>query len=87
LLSQLVCFGRHSITGLLRNQDRIQQGWTADYRFNSTAEVAHRLAALLESPVVADSCRVMKQRINDPMPAERVAQMPERFASQKCTGA
>jgi hypothetical protein len=35
LLSQLVCFGRHTITGLLRNQNRIQQDWTADYRFYS----------------------------------------------------
>ncbi|HEX3081656.1 MAG TPA: transposase [Candidatus Saccharimonadia bacterium] len=35
LLSQLVCFGRHTITGLLRNQDRTQQDWTADYRFYS----------------------------------------------------
>jgi hypothetical protein len=33
LLSQLVCFGRHTITGLLRLQDRTQQDWTADYRF------------------------------------------------------
>jgi hypothetical protein len=31
----LVCFGRHTITGLLRNQDRTQQDWTADYRFYS----------------------------------------------------
>ena len=28
-------FGRHTITGLLRNQDRTQQDWTADYRFYS----------------------------------------------------
>jgi hypothetical protein len=35
LLSQLVCFGRHTITGLLRNQDRTQTDWTADYRFYS----------------------------------------------------
>ena len=27
--------GRHTITGLLRNQDRTQQDWTADYRFYS----------------------------------------------------
>ena len=26
-------FGRHTITGLLRNQNRTQQDWTADYRF------------------------------------------------------
>jgi hypothetical protein len=30
-----VSFGRHTITGLLRNQDRTQQDWTADYRFYS----------------------------------------------------
>jgi len=35
LLSQLLCLGRHTITGLLRNQDRTQQDWTADYRFYS----------------------------------------------------
>ena len=33
MLSHLVCFGRHTITGLLRLQDRTQQDWTADYRF------------------------------------------------------
>jgi hypothetical protein len=33
LLSHLVCFGRHTITGLLRLQDRTQQDWSADYRF------------------------------------------------------
>ena len=32
-LSQLAGFGRHTITGLLRNQNRTQQDWTADYRF------------------------------------------------------
>jgi hypothetical protein len=31
----LVCFGRHTITGLLRAQNRIQQDWSADYRFYS----------------------------------------------------
>lgn len=30
-----MCFGRHTITGLLRNQDRTQQDWSADYRFYS----------------------------------------------------
>lgn len=35
LLSHLVCFGRHTVTGLLRNQDRTQRDWTADYRFYS----------------------------------------------------
>lgn len=29
----MVCFGRHTITGLLRLQNRSQQDWTADYRF------------------------------------------------------
>ena len=32
LLSHLLCFGRHTVTGLLRNQDRTQCDWTADYR-------------------------------------------------------
>jgi len=32
-LSHLVGFGRHTITGLLRNQNRTQQDWSADYRF------------------------------------------------------
>jgi hypothetical protein len=35
LLSHLVCFGRHTVTGLLRNQDRTQCDWTADYRLYS----------------------------------------------------
>lgn len=29
----MVGFGRHTITGLLRNQNRTQQDWSADYRF------------------------------------------------------
>lgn len=33
MLSHMVCFGRHTITGLLRLQNRTQQDWTADYRF------------------------------------------------------
>lgn len=33
MLSHMVCFGRHTITGLLRLQNRSQQDWTADYRF------------------------------------------------------
>lgn len=28
----MVCFGRHTITGLLRLQDRTQQDWSRDYR-------------------------------------------------------
>nr|WP_272941470.1 transposase [Pedosphaera parvula] len=37
LLSHLVCFGRHTITGLLRLQDRTQADWTADYRLYAEA--------------------------------------------------
>lgn len=33
MLSHMVCFGRHTITGLLRLQNRSQLDWTADYRF------------------------------------------------------
>lgn len=33
----MVCFGRHTITGLLRLQDRTQEDWTADYRFYTRA--------------------------------------------------
>lgn len=35
MLSSLVGFGRHTITGLLRTQNRQQQDWSADYRFYS----------------------------------------------------
>lgn len=35
VLSSLVGFGRHTITGLLRMQNHHQQDWTADYRFYS----------------------------------------------------
>lgn len=35
LLSHLVCFGRHTVTGLLRSQDRTRSDWTADYRLYS----------------------------------------------------
>lgn len=35
LLSSLVGFGRHTVTGLIRTQNRHQQDWTADYRFYS----------------------------------------------------
>jgi hypothetical protein len=35
MLSSLVSFGRHTITGLLRTQNRHQHDWTADYRFYS----------------------------------------------------
>jgi hypothetical protein len=33
ILAQLVGFGRHTISGLLRTQNRQQQDWSADYRF------------------------------------------------------
>ena len=35
MLSHLVCFGRHTVTGLLRHQDRTQCDWSADYRLYS----------------------------------------------------
>ncbi len=35
MLSSLVGFGRHTITGLLRTQNHHRQDWTADYRFYS----------------------------------------------------
>jgi hypothetical protein len=35
VLSQLVGFGRHTISGLLRTQARHQRDWSADYRFYS----------------------------------------------------
>jgi hypothetical protein len=35
LLAQLVSFGRHTISSLLRAQNRHQQDWSADYRFYS----------------------------------------------------
>lgn len=38
-LSQLVGFGRHTVTGLLRSQNRTQQDWTADYRLYSEARM------------------------------------------------
>lgn len=34
-MSHLVSFGRHTISGLLRAQNRHQQDWSADYRFYS----------------------------------------------------
>lgn len=39
-LSHLVGFGRHTITGLLRNQNRTQQDWSADYRFYAADRLA-----------------------------------------------
>ncbi len=35
ILSSLVGLGRHTISGLVRTQNRQQQDWTADYRFYS----------------------------------------------------
>lgn len=50
----MVCFGRHTITGLLRNQDRTQQDWSADYRFYSE----HRLD---EQKLFAHLCAQVEQ--------------------------
>ena len=33
--SQLLCMGRHTITGLLSTQGRVHQDWSADYRLYS----------------------------------------------------
>jgi hypothetical protein len=38
--SQLACFGRHTITGLLRAQNRLQEDWSADYRLYSRGRFA-----------------------------------------------
>ena len=32
LLGQLVCLGRHTLTGLLATNGQLQRDWTADYR-------------------------------------------------------
>ena len=40
LYSHLACFGRHTITGLLRAQNRLQEDWSADYRFYSRGRFA-----------------------------------------------
>jgi hypothetical protein len=39
LYSQLLCLGRHTITGLLTTQGRIHQDWSADYRLYSQARL------------------------------------------------
>jgi hypothetical protein len=39
LYSQLLCLGRHTITGLLTTQGRTQQDWSADYRLYQEARV------------------------------------------------
>jgi hypothetical protein len=37
LLAQLVCLGRHTLTGLLATNGQLQKDWSADYRlFEST---------------------------------------------------
>jgi hypothetical protein len=51
-LSHLVAFGRHTITGLLRNQDRTQQDWTSDYRFYAEPHFEpHKLFAHLRGEI------------------------------------
>ncbi len=54
VLSHLASFGRHTISGLLRCQNRHQQDWSADYRFYSQArfdqeELFGRLRCALET--------------------------------------
>jgi hypothetical protein len=41
LLAQLVCLGRHTLTGLLATNGQLQRDWTADYRLYS----CHRIDA------------------------------------------
>ena len=60
MLSHLVCFGRHTITGLLRLQDRTQQDWTADYRFYAEGhfdqdKVFGQVRAQIEGQLAADA--------------------------------
>jgi DDE superfamily endonuclease len=55
----MVCFGRHTITGLLRLQDRTQQDWTADYRLYAQEHFD-------ESKIFQTLCtQVQKQLAND----------------------
>jgi hypothetical protein len=35
LLAQLVCLGRHTLTGLLATNGQLQSDWSADYRLYS----------------------------------------------------
>ena len=52
VLSHLASFGRHTISGLLRCQNRHQQDWSADYRFYSEARFDQdRLFGRLRSAV------------------------------------
>lgn len=39
LYSQLLCLGRHTVTGLLCTQGRIHQDWSADYRLYSAGRL------------------------------------------------
>ena len=52
MLSSLAGFGRHTITGLLRTQNRHQQDWTADYRFYSQERFDQELVLDLVRQVV-----------------------------------
>lgn len=68
------------------NAWRLRHLGAGDYLYPKqfqSAEVARRLKILIESPVVADSCRELKQRIEGQMPAEGVAEMLEKFAEEK----
>ena len=69
---------------------RLRQLGVGDYLYPKhfqPAEVARRLKILIESPVVADSCQEMKRRVAEQMPAESVAEILERFASERCPSA
>ena len=39
LLAQLVCLGRHTVTGLLATNGQLQRDWTADYRLYSRQRI------------------------------------------------
>jgi DDE superfamily endonuclease len=39
LLAQLVCLGRHTLTGLLTTNGQLQRDWTADYRLYSCGRI------------------------------------------------
>jgi hypothetical protein len=39
LFSQLLCLGRHTVTGLLATQGRVHQDWSADYRLYARGRV------------------------------------------------
>jgi hypothetical protein len=39
LLAQLVCLGRHTVTGLLSTNGQLQRDWSADYRLYSCQRV------------------------------------------------